>query len=90
MTAFLYTVGRYTVLPGGRNCDRSAVSTDYTAKPGIENCYSIKNKNRPPVHCSTEHRDFFLGKWTQLGHYTVLTIRNIGFVKYGFVQGIFK
>jgi hypothetical protein len=56
----LYMVGRYTVMPGSRNCERSAVSTDYTVKPGIENCYIIKNhKNGPPVHCSTEHRDLF-------------------------------
>jgi hypothetical protein len=41
---FLYMVGRYTVIPGNRNCEWSAVSTDYTVKPGIENCCIKKKK----------------------------------------------
>jgi hypothetical protein len=62
----LYMVGRYTVIPGSRNCERSAVSTDYTVKPGIGNCYIIKI--------------------IKTGLITLFsTIRNIGFVKYGFV-----
>jgi hypothetical protein len=67
-------VGRYTVLPGNKNCERSAVSTDYTVKPGIENCKKKEkkgggHKQKRQYTVALEHK---VGEgWTQLGHYTV-------------------